>query len=889
MNALRLIFRGKGPIVKYAITVAIFAIVVIGAALTLWFQRTTAGPSTRTSRKQGDAEELFLEIRVFDSKRKPIQNARLRLITEKESRFQKSDAKGTARLAAPALGKAKLLVEASGMERKTLSLFLKDNRHQIDVSLAKGENIRGEVVDDRGKYVANARIELQLQEKEAEEPWTAVSDGKGIFSLSTLKAGVYTLDIEAEGHERSVRRRLRIPSEEPVKIILRRTGSLSGRVVNTDGSAAKGSQVLIAGSGIWPARKVMAQEQGKFQIIGIPSGIYEVRASLENAASQPKQGLEIKPGGSNTVTLQLIPGVVLKGKVFDAISKKPLKNADITVGEDSLCFIPMASRTDDNGRFVVTGLLEKPHRVSIRSPGYVPVIGQIREAGGEEHLFPMRRAAIVAGKVVNSQGEPVEQAWIELMGTSETGEPITMRSEALRFQTSLFENQIRGPLPLSPSNQQLSADNLGVTAGVVPMIPPRDLDETAKTSKAKGDIESGFATDPQGRFQIKDIPPGTVQVIARHRDFAPATSKPLKVASGSTRGDLTLVLSEGGSVEGKVVDDKGASVGLVRIELSAANEPFPRTALSSEDGSFRFNNVIGEVVITASPLGRPAARADLRIEPKKLYQVQLKVSSGSATLEGRVLDQRGFPIEGSIVRVQSSSRRSPFEITVLSEPDGSFSLAGLPDPPYRVSATHQDYAESEPEEVTSSEHRLAITLETGVTINGTVIDDWRQQPIGGASVRLLEETQKELAKTKTTNKGKFQFRKISYGNYYISIEKQNYLSDYIELRLQSLGNRFNVHEIETIYLTPGGSVSGQVVDNQGAAVRDAEVTVGVPPMWQEAVRTDAKGEFRIEGIPSGSVILSARHKRAGEAELAQPIRVFPLQETPGVLIRLSDR
>lgn len=871
----------------FAVALTAFAFVATTILLEK-YSRRIAYERTKAAQNVQERTPVFLLVQVVDPKGKPVQNAKIRLIVEKKTFVRQSDSKGLSQFVDLDSGEGKLVVEAADRARKTVRVSFRKTKNRTRVSLAKGERLQGSVIDDLGAAIAKARVTLQLQGEGDIEPWSVESDKNGGFSVSTLVIGTYTVDVSAEMHERSVRRKIRVPSGEPIKIILRRAASISGRIIQADDKPAAGATVLIAGSGIWPARNVKAGDRGLFEIVGLPSGVYEVRASLGDSVSKPKQGLEIEPGSKNSLTLKLIPGVSLKGKVFDAVNDEPIKNAEVTVGEDSLCFIPIAVRTDVRGEFTASGLLDKPHRVSIRRLGYVPVVNQMRSPGAEVHAFPMRRAAVVAGKVVDNRGAPIEHAVVELLGTSETGEPITMRSEALRFQSSLFESQLRGPLPLTNSKEQLSSENLGVTPGVVPMIPSQ-LEKRSTTSSKKDASASGFVTDKLGRFRIQGVPPGTIQLIARHPEYALTIGKLLSVASGSVTNDITLVMSEGGVIEGRIIDDKGTPVGLVRLEMTVKGDPFPRTTLSSEDGLFRFANVLGPVVITASPIGRPPARTEIEVEPHKVHRVELKVLSGSSTLEGRVLDQRGFPISGAIIRVQSTTKRSPFDITALSESDGSFEVVGLPDPPYRVSASHHEYAESAPVEVSSSHRRVVINLDTGSKITGTVIDEWHQKPLSRATVELQSSKETKRVKTRTTNEGRFQFRSVTAGKYYIIVTKKNYVSDRIELDIPSSRRGDTTVEIETIYLTPGGSVSGEVVDNRGAVVQNAEVAIGSPPIWKDAIRTDAKGRFRIDGIPSGSLTLSARHKNAGEAELPSPIRIFPLQETPGVLIRLPGR
>jgi protocatechuate 3,4-dioxygenase beta subunit len=872
---------------------AAFILVALVGTIVYWRQASHGHRSSRVAKTFADKDPrkpvTFL-VRVVDGEGNPIRHASVTLQTGSTPIRQSTNSKGIARFSRVLSGEGKLLVEATGMARKTVPTIIRDTKNRYEVSLEKGESLQGSVTDDRGTAVVNAKVTLQLQDEEEGDPWTILSDNDGHFTATGLSAGLYTLDTEAELYDRSIRRQVRVPSNKPVTVIIQRTATLSGQVFDIDGNPAKGARLLIAGSGIWPPREVQTLEQGQFQIIGLPSGVYEVRASLNNAVSPPKQGIDLSPGSTTSTTLRLIPGVSLKGRVFDAVTNKPVSNAEVTVGEDSICFNPIATRTDINGKFTVLGLLNKPHRVSIRSVGYIPIIGQKRMAGSDEHPFPMRQAAVVAGQVVDNQGKPIAQALIELSGTSETGEPITMRSDALAFQSSLFESQLKGPLPMGGSVNSQFSNNLGTTTGPVPMIPSElNLPKSNSEKKTAEDVTSGYATDKDGRFRIQNVPPGTIQAIVRRNDYALGISKPFVALSGSTTNSLRIVLSEGGTVEGHVVDENGAAVALVRVELKAESEPLPRTVVTTEDGLFRFANVLGESVITASPIGQPTAQTKVLVEPKQVQQVELKVLTGSQTLYGRVVDGRGFPVAGAIVRVQSVTAPLPYDITALSESDGSFSVSGLPEPPYRISATHHDYSESPPSTVSSLIQDLVIQMETGVAITGTVIDEWNQKPLRGATVTLVRIGSSKREKTKTTNEGKFQFRNVTIDRYYISVEKQKYVSSTREVDLDHERQYSSAFELDPFFLSPGGSVSGEVVDNRGVAVGNAEVAIGEPPGWKDAVKTDNKGRFQITGVPPGSIVVSARHKTAGHSETPRLTRVYPLQETPGLLIRLPNR
>jgi protocatechuate 3,4-dioxygenase beta subunit len=93
-------------------------------------------------------------------------------------------------------------------------------------------------------------------------------------------------------------------------------------------------------------------------------------------------------------------------------------------------------------------------------------------------------------------------------------------------------------------------------------------------------------------------------------------------------------------------------------------------------------------------------------------------------------------------------------------------------------------------------------------------------------------------------------------------------------------------ELDTVRLEPGGIVEGEVLDPRSEPVSDAEVTWGDPPRWERATRTDARGQFRLRGVPAGAAWITARHPVAGEDWAGEAITVRPLETSPGAFVRL---
>lgn len=224
------------------------------------------------------------------------------------------------------------------------------------------------------------------------------------------------------------------------------------------------------------------------------------------------------------------------------------------------------------------------------------------------------------------------------------------------------------------------------------------------------------------------------------------------------------------------------------------------------------------------------------------------------------------------------------ERSALSGTDGTFRVTGLPDPPYSVEADHPDYAATTLTPVSPAQQtELTVELKAGARVIGLVLDRQRNDGISRARVRL--RSARETRSAQTDAQGRFEFRNVSNGKYDVIAESDGHISGRAALTLTSAEPR----ELDPIVLGPGGSLSGDVVDRLGVPVFDAEVVLGLPAQWKGSARTDYEGHFRLTGIEPGDHVVSARHPQVGQSAQATPVRVYALQESPGVVLRLPGQ
>jgi hypothetical protein len=261
------------------------------------------------------------------------------------------------------------------------------------------------------------------------------------------------------------------------------------------------------------------------------------------------------------------------------------------------------------------------------------------------------------------------------------------------------------------------------------------------------------------------------------------------------------------------------------------------------------------------------------------------MAGASRELTGRVLDPRGFPIASAQVRVQSLDARRPVNRNALSGADGTFRVTGLPEPPYAVEVNHPDYATARLTPVSpAAENELTVELRAGARVFGLVLDRIANEGIAGARVRL--RAGKASRSARTDDQGRFEFRNVSSGKYDVIADSARHIAGQTSLTVEGPDAR----ELDPLVLVAGGSVSGSVVDRRGVPVFDAEIALGDPAQWKRTTaRTDHSGHFRLTGVAPGDHWVSARHPQAGPSAQAVPVRVYALQESPGLVLRLPGQ
>ncbi len=368
---------------------------------------------------------------------------------------------------------------------------------------------------------------------------TQRTDATGRFAFSDLLPGVYTVSLKLPGFAALVVPSVRVTSGAPIDLGTLTPDWLAGTPAE---ATLLGKVGVMGGSGdvtgavvefLLAGQKIAATSvtsDGNF-VQRLPPGTYTLRAShpwyqVGTLADVVLGEGETKDLTATPVLMALNPATLVGALLIEREGLAPVPAANVTVN-----FGTGTQPSDAQGRFSIGGLAPGPREVRFGLDRYHDVV-------------PFRSVVLEPGKTAD-------------LGT------ITLR---------LVRGTIVGSVKM--------ADNSSA-AGVAIEVSGRTYSTTAASD----------LTDPSlGRFELRDIPSGSYDVVARREKFSPATANVTVVDDTPVdTGLLTLTL-----LQGDFDIDDGDSLnlgGFTRTQpVTLDFNKFPSTGVASyrasEDSTF---------------------------------------------------------------------------------------------------------------------------------------------------------------------------------------------------------------------------------------------------------------------------------------------------------------
>jgi hypothetical protein len=797
-----------------------------------------------------------------------------------------TDATGHARFTGLGRGEAWILADAAGRARASTQVLIDASGRAVTLSLLPERSIEVTVRDELSAAVPGA--ELEVIEAGDPLPVGARAGADGRAHVARLGPGPWRVDGHAPGYEDATARARN--DGDTIELVLRKLGAIRVHVVAEDDRPASGARVAIAGASLWPPRAATADAAGDVRIGSLAGGAYSLRATRGDAVSPIELDVSVARGEEKALTLRLAPGRYVGVRVTDgdASDADPIAGARVALAEGGLSPFPLEATTDRAGRARIGPISAGPATLTARADGYVPkgAIAVADPAPAETRVM-LVRAGVLTGRVVDARGDPIAGATIEIAGTDLAGGPIFEDPRRFNFQAAHFDAMLAGLAPLVPAGE------LGVVPGPVPPIAAAGA--AALSALAAGGARQDAAawmTADDGTFRAAPASPGRVRAIVRSPEFVEAESEVVTLAPGS-EARVTVVMHQGGALEGRVFDAHDQPVAGARVIASAMTGSLERTTSTARDGTFAFAGLPASVnlSVASDDDDQPEARLTVAVAEGGRQEVVVHLPEKRAALPVAVVDDRGFGIETAQVTASSITADAPARATAFTDAHGDASLKAMRGIPLRIEVRAPSFA---PRAVTTEgkEESLRLELAPAESASGQVVAARGGDPIAGAEVTLRSDL--GVRRTRSDAGGAFTLAALAPGAASLDVRAPGYAAASVALTLPDSAGR-RPYAIAPVELQAEGVVEGEVVDPRGDPIPGARVSTGHVPAWLQVgasragpgfAITDAKGRFALHQLAEGSVVLEAYAPGVGRGRSGD-VAVTSGRVTDGVHLALA--
>ncbi len=447
---------------------------------------------------------------------------------------------------------------------------------------------------------------------------------------------------------------------------------------------------------------------------------------------------------------------------------------------------------------------------------------------------------------------------------------------------------------------------------------------------------------PPGSYQVQFIPGGVFSDCGNKGNYLPATGSATVTSQVTSTADA--VLPTGGVISGVVKDPHGKPLAGV---CAFSNSPYGGLAVSRSDGSYQLRQLFSGGYFTGFEGGcgnqESVAPRAYRGDPTFYGPATISVTAGQvtsginvgmrpgATVRGHITDQAGQSVGGVCVLVLGVTGAGGFGNfgAFVIDHGGRYSASNLPPGQYNVafsglSVRHRGcgrspYADQQfsgvgfgarPDLVSAAGGKITTGVNAVLSLAGTisgVVADKAGRGIPGLCVTATDPRTGTTAEGFSGRHGTYKVIGLPAGRYQVEFSNceggflffgetsPNYANQwYKDHSTRAAADLVAVRASQTTpnidaALTPGGSISGQVVykPNQRPVSFVCVFAYTSNLGSISAALTDRRGRYTIDGLSTGRYIVEF-DPCAGESALAGQVRAGRVPVVAGQAVRGVD-
>ena len=731
----------------------------------------------------------------------------------------------------------------------------------LDIALTPAVALTGRVSDEKGQPIAGARGSLapgsetrmgmvfRAMGREGEGGGAFISGPDGTFKATRLAPGTnQKLTVTHPDFERRVVPGVDLlagaPKPVSVEVVLSPGFVLAGVVKDKEGGPIEGAEVALSqsvtmsggrGGNTVSFSSVQSVRprgetdfEGKFGFKGLSAGDYDVTVSKTGFTRSVTNGAKAAEG-SAPLEVVLNPGASIAGRLVQpngqtvtgySITARPAatgSNGPTIMGPRGSNF----AQVDPDGGFLLEGL----------TPG---AAYDLSIFGAGEFRGDPKKKSVVA---------PAAEVEIEVAGRG-------------RIAGRVLDAVSGAPIT---DFEAIYAPARGGGGIVVRMGTATENDRRTPFSSS------------EGAFAFEDVPPGNFDVTVWAKTYQEARTGGVAVVSGETK-TIEVKAARGLVIRGRVFDAKGGR-GVQDATVSArSGSGGPMMINFGGDGGGVVTDADGRFEIIDQAPGSYQLTARHSLFSEGTARVVLEERDGTidipmisgGVIAGMVASSQGAPLSGAEVSLQNSGDAGGMRMGMegqgtLSDSAGRFRFEHLAAGRYKVGATLRTEASPTvdvPLNAGDVREDIRLALDGGATVRG-MVKGLDENERSGVMVGA-QGSEDYFANTRTNADGSFEFAGVPTGSLTLRATAGDLVFGSSHTAIKEVAIPPGQSEVLTeIVFEDGLAISGTVT-RRGAPVSGARISAFMTGTGRQASgRTDESGAFRIVGLESGRVTVSA--------------------------------
>ncbi len=635
-------------------------------------------------------------------------------------------------------------VKAGGFAPKNVAgLKLDDGAKTLDAGdlvVDKGAALKGRVVDSAGAPIPFARGAAR---RELEIVSETVAGPDGTFALEDLvPAAPVALVFSAEGFGQKETTGLAPPVDD-LTVTLPTASTLSGEVLDqesrrpvADFSVSTTRTRSAGGGGMSQMNRMVGPEEsfhdeaGAFTLDDVSPGRLDVTVRAPGFRESVLRDVEVPEGKDvEGVRILLDRAASVSGVVVDDAGK-PLASVSVSRSQGSSGSGGFTMRlgpgsdgpeTDGDGRFLLDGLEPGPVTLAFSHPEFEPAERDVEVSGDVTGLrVAMTRGASLTGIVMRDEdGSAVASATVTAqaagssafggMLSARTGPDGTFQIDAVRPGRYMVTASATGLRTLGGAEEVVVASGSppppleirlggGVTLnGQITGVKEQDLPKMNVMAFTPGSAGLGAsaAVDATGRFEMKGLPSGTVNLRAGSNLMEGRSMvKTVQIPEGAATFETVIEFPRGRRIEG-LVSRAGQPLDGATVLFTLENVRTSAGATTDTAGRYVLEDLDeGDYEVHVMHFGSGLSHSTkVSVAADKTFDIELP----TRRLAGTVLDATtGKPLENATVSVDPAAGKPAgvlqFRNRSTTDAAGAFSFDGLAEGMWTVTARRDGYA-----------------------------------------------------------------------------------------------------------------------------------------------------------------------------------------------------